>query len=77
MTGLEQVRRERMAQRVRCRRLVDRRVAQRLPHRALQRLVADVVAPQDAAARIMISRRSMSTSFTRRRSASMIRIPVP
>src|SRR6185312_4205408 len=52
MSCFEQMRRKRMAKRMRSGRLRDARGAQRLTHRTLKGLVAHMVAPLDAASRI-------------------------
>jgi hypothetical protein len=52
VTGLEHMRRERVAHRVRRGWLVDPGIANRLPHRTLKRLILDVMAANDASARI-------------------------
>jgi hypothetical protein len=52
ITRFQQVGGERMAQRVRRRRLSDRGVAQRLSHGALKRLIAEMMPANDATSRI-------------------------
>jgi hypothetical protein len=52
VSRVEQMRRERVAQGVRRRRLCYARVADRLTHRALERLIAEMMAARHAVARI-------------------------